>query len=177
MNDKRLFIWVEGNDDERFFDHIVKPRLLCLYGRIDLIPYAQMKHKKIKSYLKSIYAMNADCIFTADINSARCISEKKQTLKDKFQNIAERNILIIIKEIESWYLSGLSDSVMKKFRCPAIKATDGITKEKFNDFFSKSKFDSRIDFMTEILKNFKTETAKQKNKSFNYFFGKYIKCQ
>jgi len=36
------------------------------------------------------------------------------------------------------------------------------------------KFTSRIDFMSEILKKFSIEIAKQKNNSFQYFVEKYM---
>ncbi|OGW18585.1 MAG: hypothetical protein A3G93_11920 [Nitrospinae bacterium RIFCSPLOWO2_12_FULL_45_22] len=44
-------------------------------------------------------------------------------------------------------------------------------------FFNRlipNKFDSRIDFMLEILKYFSMGIAKQKNKSFSYFLERHI---
>jgi hypothetical protein len=53
------------------------------------------------------------------------------------------------------------------------KGTDTLTKEKFDRLIS-AKYVSRIDFMQEILENFRMETAKQNNKSFRYFIRKRI---
>jgi hypothetical protein len=79
----------------------------------------------------------------------------------------------VIKEIESWYLAGLTDESIQKFKIRSFKTTDDITKEKFDNSIPK-KFDSRIDFMLEILRYFSIEIANQKNKSFKYFDDKYF---
>jgi hypothetical protein len=79
---------------------------------------------------------------------------------------------VVIKEIESWYLAGLDDRSSKRLGTRYLNTTDNVTKEQFNDLIPK-KFDSRIDFMQEILKCFHTETGKQKNTSFRYFLEKY----
>lgn len=88
------------------------------------------------------------------------------------RNIENDKIIVVIKEIESWYLAGLDDEEYKRFEMHTLSNTDDITKEQFNDLIPK-KFDSRIDFLLEILKSFSIEIAKQKNKSFRYFSEKY----
>jgi hypothetical protein len=45
-------------------------------------------------------------------------------------------------------------------------------REQFNGLIPK-KFDSKIDFMSEILKRFSIRIAKQKNRSFGYFLKKH----
>ena len=132
-----------------------------------------MKKEKVDNFLKSIDAMNTDYIFVTDINQKPCVTAKKQTVKKTYKKVAEDKIAIVIKEIESWYLAGLSDAAAKKFKIRAFATTDGITKEQFNSLIPK-RFDSRIDFMLEMLKNFSIEIAKQKNGSFNYFFEKFV---
>ena len=80
---------------------------------------------------------------------------------------------MVIKEIESWYLAGSDDVISRKFGVRPFNITNTVTKEQFNDMFSK-KFASRIDFMIEILKCFSIEKAKEKNRSFRYFIEKYF---
>ena len=55
--------------------------------------------------------------------------------------------------------------------CLKMSKTDEITKEKFNDM-TPARFDSRIDYMREILKRFSVETGVAKNASFGYFMRK-----
>ncbi|MHC4361138.1 MAG: hypothetical protein ACYSTN_10185, partial [Planctomycetota bacterium] len=81
------------------------------------------------------------------------------------------NVIVIVKEIESWYLAGLDSKNCKKLGIKVFRKTDNITKEQF-DKLRPRKFNSRIDFMIEILKRFSMETAKRKNKSFDYFIAK-----
>jgi len=173
MNYKQLFFFVEGDDDERFFERIIKPKF---EEKCDtkIFKYAQVKNTKVDNFLKSIKAQGAEYIFIADIDSAPCVKSKKQEIRNKFRNVDIDRIIVVIKEIEGWYFAGLDTTSSKelKIHSVSIKTTDNITKEQFNNLIPK-KFDSRIDFMLEILKRYSIETAKQKNKSFKYFIEKY----
>ncbi|NUU95801.1 hypothetical protein XO10_05830 [Marinitoga sp. 1135] len=168
MSFKQLFVFVEGNDDERFFEFIIKPKLSNRYDLVQIIKYSEEKKEKIDNYISSIKQMKADYIFTNDIDNVCSIKNKKNEIKTKWKNIDEEKIFIVIKEIESWYLAGLSDEKCKLLKIRIVKNTDEITKEEFNNIIS-NKFESRIAFMVEILKNFSIEIAIQKNKSFKYF--------
>lgn len=167
-----MFIWVEGDDDERFFENIMKPKLQKKYNFVETRRYAALKKEKIDNFLKSIKAMGADYIYMIDINNSPCVTAKKQETQNKFKNIEGERIMVVIKEIESWYLAGLGNAQANKFNIRNISETDTITKEQFNRLIPR-KFDSRIDFMLEILKFFSIEIAKQKNRSFRYCIEKY----
>lgn len=173
MNYKKLYIWVEGEDDKRFFEQIINPMLKNKYDFVETKSYAMMKKEKIDNFLKSIKAMNADYIFITDFNNSPCITARKQVIRNRFKNINDECIIIVMREIEGWYLAGLRDNECKKFKIPMHESTDRITKEEFDSLIPK-KFDSRIDFMLEILKNFSIEIAKQKNGSFRYFIDKHL---
>lgn len=172
MEYRMLFIWAEGPDDDRFFDKILKPIFEKRYDAVKIINYAVMDKQRIKQLLRSIKEMNADYIFLADIDLVPCIILKKQKIKNRHRSLDEARIVIVIKEIESWYLAGLDDKDCKPLKLGTFAATDTITKQQFDQLKPK-KFDSRIDFMLEILKCFSIPTAKRKNKSFKYFAEKY----
>ena len=172
MNYKLLFLLVEGDDDERFFRKIIRPKFEEKNNSVMIWKYKQQKQEKIKSFLSSINSMGANYIYVADINRAPCITSKKQETRDKFEKIDIDRIIVVIQEIESWYLAGLDTKSSKQLGVSSSNTTDNITKEQFDKVIPKS-FDSRIDFMLEILKNFSVETAKQKNRSFNYFLQKH----
>ncbi len=173
---KRLFIWVEGEYDVKFFEWIIKPILKEKYNCVKLIQYANESPKWRTNFLRSITAMNADYIYVADINQTPCVTAKKQKIQDEVKNIDNDRIIVVIKEIESWYLAGLDDTNTKKLEIRThLITTDNITKEQFNSLMPE-KFDSKIDFMLEILRCFSLEIARQKNSSFNYFAEKYIQC-
>jgi hypothetical protein len=169
---KRLFIWVEGDDDERFVNRVLVPKFQEKYDDVKIVKYAAMEKKKLYDFIKSIEAMKSDYIYLTDINNSPCITAKKIKVQSKHENVDNDKIIIVVKEIESWYLAGLDNEVCKQLKIKNFTTTDDITKEKFNTLIPK-KFTSRIDFMSEVLKNFSIEVAKHKNNSFRYFVEKY----
>jgi hypothetical protein len=166
----KLFIFIEGDDDERFFNRIIIPMCESKY-EVKLWKYAQKKNEKISNFLRSINAMKADYIFVADNNGSPCITDRKQRTETDFKNIDKNKILVVVKEIESWYLAGIDDVSSKKFGIKSFPNTEHLNKSAFDDLKPK-KFSSRIDFMSEILKLFCIDTAKMKNSSFSYFIEK-----
>ena len=163
---------VEGEDDVRFFGRIIKPLFVSRYDSIEIIPYASIKRIKVNNFLKSVRQMNNDYIFVADIDSERSVRDKKQILYCHFSNISGHSIVIVIKEIESWYYAGLSEISARDIGVEERAATDDMFKEDFNLLMPRQ-FDSRIDFMFEILKSFSLETAVKKNHSFKFFVERY----
>ena len=169
---KLLFVWVEGNDDERFFNKVLLPKFQRKYDSIKVIKYAQMKKEKVSNFIKSINAMGADYLYFADINRAPSITAKKEEIEKEYPNIEKDKIVVVVMEIESWYLAGLDAKACKQLKIKDFPDTENVTKERFNALIP-DKFASRIDFMMEILKNFSIEIAKQKNKSFRDFIEKH----
>lgn len=178
MSYKRLYILLEGNDDERFCKSVIKPRLENKYDFVQFYRYATLPPKKVANFIKSIMAMKADFFIITDINHSPCITHRKEGLKErkiKYKAVNKEKIIVAIKEIESWYLAGLSAKGLEKLNIDyKKKRTDNLTKEQF-DRLIPGKFISRIDFMQEVLKHFHLETAKQNNQSFKYFLEKYIR--
>lgn len=169
---KRLFILVEGEDDVRFFGRIIKPLFVSRYSSVEIIPYASIKRSKVNSFLKSIRLMNNDYIFVADIDTEHSVRDKKQILYSHFSHIDGGSIVVVIKEIESWYYAGLSGKSAQDLTVPDLLLTDDLTKEDFNGLIPL-RYDSRIDFMFEILKYFSIDTAGKKNHSFNFFVKRF----
>jgi len=169
---KRLFIFVEGEDDIRFFGRIVKPLFVSRYDAVEIIPYAGLKRQKVNNLLISIIKMKSDYILAADIDQERSVRDKKQVLYGWFSNISGGNIVVVIREIESWYYAGLSEGNAAAMGVPPLVSTDDLTKEDFNALIPP-RFDSRIDLMFEILKSFSPETAVQHNQSFRFFMDRY----
>lgn len=173
MGYKALYIWVEGDNDLRFFENILKPLFEEKYDYVQIRKYKEkMKKEKIDNFLEGIKAMGADYIFVGDINTYPCATAKKQGLKRIYKKIDENRIVVVKKEIESWYLAGLDKKSSKNLGVRYLNDTNNLIKEQFNSMITRN-FDSEIDFMTEILKFFSIDIAKQKNESFKYFIEKY----
>jgi len=168
---RQLRILVEGNDDERFFEKI-RPVLEQKYDFVQIWRYQQKPNKQIKNFLRSIREMRSAYLFVADIDRTPCVTAKRNSMKRKYDSMIDcDNLIVVVREIEGWYLAGLDEESCNELRLKPFKDSDGVTKEDF-DKLIPNKFDSRIDFMVEVLKRFSVETAKQKNKSFGYFMSK-----
>ncbi|MEM0202962.1 MAG: hypothetical protein QXO16_00290 [Archaeoglobaceae archaeon] len=170
----KLYILVEGDDDERFFDKIIKPLLREKYY-VKIVKYAEwkMKKEKIENFIRSCQSMKADYIYVTDLNASPCVTVKKEEIMRKLEDIEESKIIVVKREIESWYLAGLKDSDRRKLGIKrSLSSTENVTKEQFNTLLRDPA--ERINVMIEILKRFSIDTAKQKNSSFKYFMEKKI---
>lgn len=133
-----------------------------------------MKRDKFSAILEAIKAMGADYLLIADYDCSPCVTSKKEWLHQHIRGVEPERARIVIEEIESWYAAGIDEQGIAQFGMSALAAlagTDSLTKEQFNEMVP-DKFDSRIDFMMEILKIFSVETARRKNRSFDYFLRK-----
>lgn len=172
MTRKRLFILVEGNDDERFFKRIIVPLFLSRYDSVELIMYAGMKSEKVCRFTRSITSLHNDLILVADIDQAPNVWVKKEILKQRFCTVDTDQIFVIIQEIESWYLAGLDDPASKRLGLRPLHSTNHVTKEIFNKKIPRA-YSSRLPFMFDILNNYSIPAAKEKNRSFRHFMATY----
>jgi hypothetical protein len=164
---------VEGPDDEQFFQRVVQSRLEQAYQAVQILTCAHLTPRKINQMVNSFKAMGADYVFVSDNDRAPCITARKQKIKAKWPHVDSSNVIVVVEEIEGWYLAGLSQaaSIALKFQHPG--STDRLTKEAFR-LLQPKQFAFRLSFMLELLKHFSVETAQQNNKSFAYFARKYL---
>ena len=190
MTYRTLYILVEGGDDARFFERVVRPMFEDEFGHVQLWQYSQQEKEKVNKFLDSIRAMQgggiADLIIVADLDESPCVTDRKEKIPSGFRSLSagqspgqptgpfsSTRILIVCREIESWYLAGLNDEECKRLGLTTtIDNTDRISKEQFLDLMP-DRFDSKSEFMLEILRVFDHETARSKNSSFRYFMQNY----
>lgn len=168
-----LYVLLEGADDQRFFDKILKPELSKKYHKIITYLYASRPKKVTEHYVESLNKNNAEYIVFSDFDVSPCMTSSKNILKEKISVIKSENAAVVQTEIESWYLAGIGYSNSRRLRIPPYPTTDDMSKERFNKIIP-SMFKSRIDFMQEILKKFNIRTAKSQNSSFRYVWNKFI---
>lgn len=172
MNYSRLFLWVEGADDKRFMENVVIPRFEEEYDFVKIIEYAKEKIEWRENFLRSIVCMEGDYIFFHD-NDTVCFITDKENLLNTHAQLDTEEVLIVIKEIESWYLAGVPQEFANEVGVSLPPRTDVVTKEQFNNLIPQT-FDSRIDFMQEVLKHFDVVEAQRRNTSFEYFVNKHL---
>jgi len=100
------------------------------------------------------------------------VRAKKAVLRERFCTLPDDRIVVIIREIESWYLAGLDESAQKHLHIRPFDTTNHITKELFNRMIPKT-YTSRIAFMADILGLYSVPEAQIRNRSFSYFLTRY----
>ena len=174
MPPKSLLILIEGDTDKILFDKVIKPLLKRKYHPVSIRKYSELGKEGTNSIIKTFIKNGDDYIFITDIDKAKCISGKKQEMMREFSNIHDgHKIIVVKKEIESWYIAGLENNECKEFGFDPPSNTDKLGKGVFKEMRAKSGFKNDKAFMQEILRNFDIETAKQGNTSFKYFVDKY----
>jgi hypothetical protein len=171
---RQLFVWVEGLDDQRFVDSILRPPFEQLYEWIDVVPYAEMKAEKIVKFIESIRSMSdTDYIFLSDRNKSPCISARKEALVRKYKSLQPEYCAVVVKEIECWYLAGLTSRGCTNLEITYMGATDNFDKEMF-DRLRQPHFGSRVDWMIEMLRHYSLQEAILRNSSLRYFVSKFL---
>ena len=168
---RKLYLFLEGNDDERFFSHVLFPLLNRKYSDIQVIPYAEEPPKKTKKFIRTVQSTGDDYIFVKDINDAPCVTARKTKVVRRYQ-VNQDNLIIVVKEIECWYLCGLDNQCCRRLGINRpLGNTNNITKEDFDAIVPNGV--SHIEFMQQILEKYDIETGKRKNRSFRYFLRKW----
>ncbi|PKB61243.1 MAG: hypothetical protein BZY79_04930 [SAR202 cluster bacterium Casp-Chloro-G4] len=170
---KAIYLFLEGNDDITFFHSIVKPLFERLYDSVISWPYRQRSRRHIQKFIKAIDAMGADYVYVGDIDSFPCVTRKKESLMSAQSRLRSERIYVVKREIEGWYIAGASGRFLSAIGAPAEigSACENRTKEQFNDLIPR-RFQSRIDFMQEVLKDYDVKLAADNNPSFRYFLEK-----
>ena len=173
MEYNQLFLFLEGDDDERFFEHILGKKFKEIYTEVKIWKYSRKTDKQRKRIIDIVNKVdNWDYLCFRDFDSNRCITNKKDKIIDKFERINREKIFIVIEEIESWYLAGVDNDFLRSIGvsnlmdCPSIY----ITKEKFNCIIPKDM--PRILFLRKILQSYDIDLALRNNRSLNYLFEK-----
>ena len=168
----KLFIFIEGDDDSRFFGRVLTPRFRSKYRIIKLLPYAQQKRKETAKLIASVKKIG-DCIYVRDINTSPCVTAKKAEVAVELPQLIESEMAIVVREIEGWYLAGLSENNSVKLGIDQVFVdTNNITKRGFDRLIPRGK--TRVEFMLEILSRYSVEVAEGRNRSFGHFLTKWI---
>ncbi len=170
---RRLFVFVEGADDERFAKLLLVPALLARWDHVQTIPYAsrQNKWEWVSRVIASIRSMPADYWLLADRNSEPCVSAAKSRIKHAIRGLDPARVLVVAPEIEAWYAAGVPARHQKRLGLERTGRTVELTKEQFEPLMPK-RYRGAADWKVEILKVFVVSEARKRNGSFAYAAGK-----
>ena len=168
-----IYALLEGEDDERFFNRIVRAELAKKHSRIKVYKYAQITRINREKFVDWLKKSGTAYIFFSDMDRMTCYTKKKEQVKSKVvKNVDITRIAVVKAEIESWYLAGLDRRNAASLEILHSNNTENITKEDFAKVHKK--YTSKIDFMTVILEKFSWNVAKTQNESFRYFCDKFL---
>lgn len=172
----RLYLFVEGGDDERFLRAVIEPLCRLKYDDVRLVQFSMAKQDKIAAFLRSVEATpDADYLLVGDLDMLPCVAAAKERVQRKFPRIDPARVQIVKAEIESWYCAGVmaKDSELGIPELANPTDTEGVTKEIFNRAVSQRGL-LRVPVMAAILERFDLESASRRNRSFRYFLRKYL---
>jgi hypothetical protein len=172
-----LHILVEGDQDDSFVQKVVKPWLLNKgkYNNVETFAYANRKKEITENYVKTIKEKQEDILCLTDSTHASCISGRIDDLINNGIGTFERKaIIVVVKEIESWYLAGVDNQCCRRIHIPYFERTEQIKKEEFHSIIAKSKYKPKPACRLEMLKYFNIVLASQRNISFYRFYSKYL---
>lgn len=176
MSYTEVWLFSEGDDDHRFLEHLIVPLLEREYTCVTHYDYAQTSPPKVAKFLSHLQHQGIDYIFFGDIDSHPCITLCKQRLEERYGVPDLENIIIVVREIESWYLAGIDCKRRRKLGLQNMpRQTDNLSKEQFNSS-TPSKARTRIALKHKILEAFCVSLARKNNRSFRYFTDKYDLC-
>lgn len=165
----RLVVWVEGDSDRWFLEAVVQPRLQTKFIRVVVKAYSQSETKAVNKTLRALEHQGFSRLFLADLDSAPCITDRKQKVREHHPDVEDREIIVVSTEIESWYLAGLSSAGAAALKIRPPSTTDHMTKDQV-DLLRPARFATRILFLLELLRHFDPAAACQRNRSFAYFY-------
>lgn len=165
---KTIVFFVEGDADSRFIERVVEPNLQTSNISVDTYEYENKKKDKVKSFIQRCQAKEVfDYYFLSDFDYNPCMTQAIENELEKRPYLDEEKIIIVVKEIEGWYLAGLSDDASDDLGIPYYEDTQKIYKDQFNNLRPRE-FDSLIDFQIELTKFFDMDEARGSNESFEY---------
>lgn len=170
---RSLFLFLEGDDDERFFRAVLFPLFRKRYEVVQAVQVSQMTKKKVSDWLRSVEGMRADYLFVRDLDRHPCATAAKEALRDAHPRLDPARIQVVKVEIESWYCAGIGSGRLAELNVATCADTEEITKERLNALLPGGR-ELRIPAMAEILETYDLERAAQRNGSLRYFLRKHL---
>ncbi len=157
-----IYFFVEGTFDKIFISKLIN----C---DCQIVEYSSMKNKKLNNYIRSLKKQGVDYVFLFDTDRKDKDTKLKQKLK-QYNQLQKEKCFAVVLEIESWFMAGCCDDILKKYKIKPFNDTNNYDKEHMMNDFKTNKL---ISFYQEILERFSIENAVLRNKSFNEFYSKY----
>lgn len=172
----QLFLFVEGDDDERFFQRVIVPLFRKRYDEVRIIRYAILKKEKLDNFVRSVQSTpGADYLVVRDLDRHPCVTAAKHNLRQRCPQAEPRRIQVVKTEIESWYCAGIPENDPEWGSLAIARAVDAepITKEKCLAAITAGR-PMVLPVLLSLLDRFDRKRAAARNGSFEYFLRKHL---
>jgi hypothetical protein len=174
MTFRRLFLFVEGDSDERFFRSVAEPTLRRAYQDVQFVQWSRLKREKVLGFLRSLESMKSDYIFVRDLDRYPCATVARDRLLELFPRLDPDRLQIVKTEIESWYCAGIREDhpwgTLEIARHPDTRV---VTKEIFESSIARQG-SLYLPSLLAILESFDLERASRRNESLRRFVRKFL---
>lgn len=171
MRLRRLVLFVEGDDDLRFLERVIKPLLTERYELVRIQRTSQLVPKEICKILLTLKASGWDYLFISDKDEHPCKTKKRQNVVGKWTAVQIDKVVIVDSEIESWYVAGADSMVALEIGFTLPRKTESFTKENLSRCTNK-RYPTATDIKLKLLENYSVLTAKERSASFAYLLSK-----
>jgi hypothetical protein len=173
---RQLFLFVEGDDDARFFQSVAVPFFRQRYENVEIVRYAKLKKDKLEGFVRSVQSIaGAEYLIVRDLDRHPCATAAKRTLLQRCSPAEPERIQIVKVEIESWYSAGIPEHDADWGELPIATASDTqeVTKESFHRALSASG-KPLLPTLIALLERFDRKRAASRNDSFRYFLTRHL---
>ncbi|MCW6169320.1 MAG: hypothetical protein LVQ96_04370 [Thermoplasmatales archaeon] len=170
MNRREKYFFVEGFYDGRFFRAIIDNIFKNLPAKI--IQYFIKRDEKVDRYIISLDAQHISFLFIADEDPDHFSSKESRIneLTRRFPRLPREKIVLIVPEIEGWYIAGLPSQKARSLEIRNLPDPDNCSKEKFVSILPRNT--DGIPIRSEMLENYDLALAMSKSTSFQEFVNK-----
>ena len=167
------FLFVEGDSDELFLNRVYFANVGSVYS---IFPYAQ-KRSNAKKLLNAIQLQNGKFIFLHDSDSSVNLDLLKINLANEYGITNCDSICIVIWEIESWLIAGMSNDERLKLKSGSLpmskwRSPQRINKEYFEEIADKNNL-NKTAFEEHCRQIFDFQLALGRSKSMKDFHEKF----
>jgi len=156
-----LHIFVEGKDDKLLLKLVLEKCHKQYHP--SFYKFSGSDFDLVRAHIQKLRQDNDFHILVTDKDRFTSITLRKQDRSETF-GIDENNVIVVDSTIESWYVSGSDPSIIDL----SDRRSETINKSEFDKSIGGKVNHSNI--MKEIIEDFDTNKAIQKNKSFKYFY-------
>lgn len=167
-----MWLLVEGADDSRFCTEVLTPIFRSHYDHVEIWEYSQQTSAKFSGLLRTINSMNDDYLLIRDMDDRPCVTATKEEIASRISGISWDRVVVVPKEIEAWYLAGLNEVARSELGIGRVSEVDVVTKEQFDRLVGGRR--QHQPAMDQILRHYDVEVARQRSRSFRYFWQKHV---